>query len=118
MFLGAYVVGLVGRERLVAANGRLEVNRTIGFSAGPAIAGQLVQWVGAAFATIGTALGFQWSAVWLVRIRPIRVSALRGRGVQASLGHAGRVPTNLRPPASWATSVRVLATSGGSHLPE
>lgn len=79
VFLGAYVVGLVGRERLVVANGRLEINRTIGFSAGPAIAGQLVQWVGAAFATIGTALGFLWSAVWLARIRPIRFTPLRGR---------------------------------------
>lgn len=87
VFLGAYVVTLVGRDRLVAANGRLEVNRTIGFSAGPAIAGQLVQWVGAAFATIGTALGFLWSAVWLARIRPIRVTAFRARSGRASRGH-------------------------------
>lgn len=69
VFLGAFVPVLVGRAKLVDANARLEINRTVGFSAGPAISGQLVQWLGPALATVGTAMGFLWSAGWISAVR-------------------------------------------------
>ena len=42
------VPALVGREALAAANGRLELVRSVAFAAGPALAGALVGWIGAA----------------------------------------------------------------------
>jgi MFS family permease len=65
VFRAAYVPVLVGRSSLVEANGRLELNRTVGYSAGPALGGQLVSWVGPALAAVATAVGFLWSAGWV-----------------------------------------------------
>jgi predicted MFS family arabinose efflux permease len=42
------VPALVGREGLAAANGRLELARSVAFAAGPALAGALVGWIGTA----------------------------------------------------------------------
>ncbi len=42
------VPALVRREALAAANGRLELARSVAFAAGPALAGALVGWIGAA----------------------------------------------------------------------
>src|SRR5437588_7959195 len=44
----ALVPSLVGPEALVKANGRIELARTVAFTAGPALAGMLVAWSGAA----------------------------------------------------------------------
>ena len=43
----AIVPALVPRESLAAANGRLELARSVAFAAGPALAGGLVAWAGA-----------------------------------------------------------------------
>ncbi len=55
----SFVPALVPREALPAANGRIELARSIAFAAGPALAGALVGWVGAspAFA-LAAALSF------------------------------------------------------------
>ena len=66
---GAYLPTLVGRPRLVEGNARLEANRSLAYSAGPTIAGQLVQWLGAPLAVVGTVLGYLWSALWIASIR-------------------------------------------------
>lgn len=66
---GAYLPALVGRSRLVEANGRLAANHTVAHSAGPSVGGQVVQWLGAPLAVAGAALGFLWSAVWIASIR-------------------------------------------------
>src|SRR4051812_42849980 len=47
------VSALIPRERLNAANGRLELARSAAFTAGPALAGGLIGWAGA-----GVAFGF------------------------------------------------------------
>jgi len=44
--LPAMVPALVPRDQLVAANGRLELARSMAFAAGPALAGALVSWAG------------------------------------------------------------------------
>ena len=46
----AWVPALVPREALAAANGRLELARSVAFAAGPALAGALVAWAGAPWA--------------------------------------------------------------------
>lgn len=66
---GAYLPTLVGRQRLVEANGLLEANRTVAFSAGPTIGGQLVQLLGAPLAVVTTVVGYLWSAAWIASIR-------------------------------------------------
>lgn len=66
---GAYLPALVGRSRLVDANSRLAANRTVAYSAGPTIGGQVVQWLGAPLAVALSSFGFLWSAVWIAAIR-------------------------------------------------
>jgi predicted MFS family arabinose efflux permease len=66
---GTYLPTLIGRSRLVEGNGRLEANRSVAYSAGPTISGQLIQWLGAPLAVVATVLGYLWSAVWLASIR-------------------------------------------------
>lgn len=52
----ALVPALVPREALAAANGRLELARSAAFAAGPALAGALVSWAGAAPAFVLAAM--------------------------------------------------------------
>lgn len=59
------VPALVPREALAAANGRIELARSIAFAAGPALAGWLVGWTGAAPA-FGVAAALSSGAVFLL----------------------------------------------------
>lgn len=52
----ALVPGLVPREMLARANGRLELARSMAFAGGPAIAGALVAWAGASAAFVVAAV--------------------------------------------------------------
>jgi predicted MFS family arabinose efflux permease len=72
------VASLVPRENLPAANGRIELARSVAYSAGPAIGGLLVGWIGPAWA-FGAAAALSTSAVALLAglREPTRVSAGR-----------------------------------------
>jgi predicted MFS family arabinose efflux permease len=48
----ALVPALVARDAIMAANGRLELARSVAFAAGPALAGALVSWAGASAAFV------------------------------------------------------------------
>jgi predicted MFS family arabinose efflux permease len=61
----ALVPSLVPREALAAANGRLELARSVAFAAGPALAGALVAWAGASSAFVLAAV-LSMSAVSLL----------------------------------------------------
>lgn len=65
----AYVPTLVGRERLTAFNSRLQVSYSVSESAGPGIAGVLVQTITAPFAVLVDAISFLFSAAVLGSIR-------------------------------------------------
>jgi MFS family permease len=65
----SYLPQVVGRDRLVEANSRLEGNRTVGYAIGPTLGGYLVQWIGAPLAVLADALSFVWSASWISAIR-------------------------------------------------
>jgi predicted MFS family arabinose efflux permease len=71
----ALVPALVPQAALAAANGRIELARTVAFAAGPALAGALIGWTGAAPA-FGFAAALSVSAVFLLaRLRePARPS--------------------------------------------
>jgi predicted MFS family arabinose efflux permease len=61
----ALVPALVPQAALAAANGRIELARTVAFAAGPALAGALVGWTGAAPA-FGVAAALSVCAVFLL----------------------------------------------------
>ncbi len=74
----ALVPGLVGREALSAANRWLELARSAAFSAGPAIGGAIVGWMGAASA-YGLATMLSGAAVLLLAGLPEPAAASRVR---------------------------------------
>src|SRR5204863_8535018 len=91
----ALVPALVPAGALAAANGRIELARTLAFAGGPALAGALVGWTGGAPA-FGVAAALSACAVVLLRgVRePDRPSAARhrvardfGDGVRFGFGH-------------------------------
>jgi len=93
----SYLPALVGRANLVEGNGRLEANRTVAATAGPTVAGYLVQWLTAPVAVAVDALSFAWSAAWIAAIgapeatpQPAAQPRLRqqiGEGLRFVFGH-------------------------------
>ncbi|MDB6000837.1 MAG: major facilitator superfamily 1 [Rhizobacter sp.] len=72
----ALVPALVPRESYAAANGRLELARSAAFAAGPALAGALVSWAGAASAFVLAAVLSTSAVVLLLRLtEPARAPA-------------------------------------------
>lgn len=65
----SYVPTLVGREHLTAGNSRLQVSYSVTESAGPGVAGLLVQTITAPFAVLADAVSFLLSAVLLALIK-------------------------------------------------
>jgi MFS family permease len=65
----SYLPSLVGREHIVEGNSKLQISQSAASVSGPALAGLLVQAIGAATAVLSTALGFLASALFLLRIR-------------------------------------------------
>jgi MFS family permease len=64
----SYLPAIVDRDRLVEANSRLETNRTVASTAGPMVAGYLVQRWSAPVAIAVDAASFLWSAAWVATI--------------------------------------------------
>lgn len=77
----ALVPALVPREALAAANGRLELARSAAFAAGPALAGALVSWAGAAPAFVLAAMLSMAALALLLRL-PDRRARPRRRGTR------------------------------------
>ncbi|NML29312.1 MFS transporter [Paraburkholderia antibiotica] len=70
------VPSLVPREAYASANGRLELARSVAYSAGPAVGGLLVGWIGAGWAYGGAAALSALAVVLLAGLRePPRASA-------------------------------------------
>jgi hypothetical protein len=61
----SYVPAIVDRPHLVEANSRLEANNTVAATAGPLLAGVLVQRLTAPVAIVVDAASFLWSAAWV-----------------------------------------------------
>jgi predicted MFS family arabinose efflux permease len=94
----AYVPALVPRDELTAANGKLQVSYSAAESAGPGLAGLLIQWVSAPLAVTATAMTFLISGTLLGRIdraedRPAASGPRAGfrqevaEGLRSLLGH-------------------------------
>jgi MFS family permease len=93
----AYVPAVVGREQIIEANSKLQMSHSASQSAGPGLAGLLVQVASAPFAILLDAASFIVSAVFLRRIeaveQPVRRQVSQGAiedvrdGLRALLGH-------------------------------
>ncbi len=93
----SYLPALVGRDRLVEGNAKLETNRTVAGAVGPTVGGFLVQGLTAPIAVAVDALSFAWSAAWIAAIRtpeaaprPAARPRLRteiGEGLRFVFGH-------------------------------
>ena len=94
----AFLPRLVGKERLVEGNAKLEATEAVAEAAGPGLAGVLVQWLTAPVAVTIDAITYLWSAALLNRIRtpepmvtelPPRVSVLEdiAAGVRVCASH-------------------------------
>ena len=75
----ALVPSLVPREMLGAANGRLELARSVAFAAGPALAGALVAWAGASPAFVLAAMLSASALVLLLALPEPAAAALAPR---------------------------------------
>ena len=72
----ALVAGLVPREMLARANGRLELARSMAYAGGPALAGAMVAWAGASAAFVVAAVLSCAAVVLLFRLNePARAAA-------------------------------------------
>jgi MFS family permease len=65
----SYLPHLVGRENLVEGNSKLEAVRGVSQLSGPALAGQLIEWLTAPVAIFLDAVSFLGSAVFVLLIR-------------------------------------------------
>lgn len=65
----SYLPFLVGRDRLVEANAKLQGTQSVAQVAGPSAGGFLVQLLGAPYAMAVDALSYLWSALWVGTIR-------------------------------------------------
>jgi predicted MFS family arabinose efflux permease len=92
----ALVPTLVPRQQLAAANGRLELARSAAFAAGPALAGALVAWAGAAAAFVLAAMLSAGAVALLLRLPEAAPNATPARhpwlelkdGARLVWGHA------------------------------
>ena len=83
----ALVPSLVPANALAAANGRLELARSIAYAAGPALAGALVAWAGASSAFVLAAILSAAALVLLLRLPEGAASPARPRKVMDELRH-------------------------------
>jgi hypothetical protein len=118
----SYLPSLVGRERIVEGNAKLQASQSAAAVSGPALAGLLVQAIGAATAVLSTALGFLASALFLLRIRteepePVRTER---RGMRAEIAEGLRFvfhqPTLRAITFCTATSNLFSSISGAAML--
>lgn len=64
-----YLPRLIGRDRLIEGNARLQGNISVAAVGAPTLAGYLVQWFTGAGAILLDAVSYLWSALWLRSIR-------------------------------------------------
>ena len=69
------IPSIVDKRHLIAANGRIELVRSIAFASGPALGGALVGWTGANWAFASAALLSSMAVIALVGIPEPRLSA-------------------------------------------
>jgi MFS family permease len=112
----AIVPQLVPADRLVPANASIAGGRSIGQIVGPALAGWLVQSVGAAAAMVVDAVSYAASGLLISRLRPTQRPAVAAKeGLFASL-RAGLAILRSRPVLIRVAAAAAALNLGGSAL--
>jgi predicted MFS family arabinose efflux permease len=107
----AFVPSIVGRERLIEANARLEASSSVASIVGPGLGGALVQLLTAPIALVVDAASFLISAVmvWSVRVtEPVRPPDVQRASARSEIVEGLRLV--LRTPA-----LRALMSGGAIH---
>jgi MFS family permease len=107
----AFLPALVGRERLVEANGKVNTTQTAAAFAGPGIAGVLVQVFVAPMPVVFDALSFLASAVGIAVIRrgePARVARVRHMRAEIAEGLRALLGNELMRTLTLAASILLL----------
>jgi Na+/melibiose symporter-like transporter len=118
----SYLPSLVGREHIVEGNAKLQASQSAAAVSGPALAGLLVQVIGAATSVLSTAFGFLASALFLLRIRAAEPEPVRAerRGMRAEIAEGLRFvfrqPTLRAITFCTATSNLFSSISGAAML--
>ncbi|MCS7476582.1 MFS transporter [Umezawaea endophytica] len=76
----SYLPSLIGREHLVEGNSKLQASQSVAEVSGPALAGGIAQWIGAANGVLATGLGYLSSALFLWRIKTVEPAPLPHTG--------------------------------------
>ncbi|MEU5155835.1 MFS transporter [Glycomyces sp. NPDC021274] len=98
----SYLPHLVGRDRLVEGNAKLEVVRSTAHLGGPVLAGQLIGWLTAPVALAFDAVAMGASALFLVRIRR--------RESKPEVAHDARIAAEIKEGLAFVFSNRILAS--------
>ncbi|MDP9794201.1 MFS family permease [Catenuloplanes nepalensis] len=110
---------LVAQDRLVDANGKLELSRSVSQIGSPAIGGVMVQWLTAPLAVLADVVTYLASAYFVLRIRkppPVEVPAVRntlrgdiGEGLRFVFRHPLMRPLLLCATLAELASAIILA---------
>jgi MFS family permease len=98
----SYLPHLVGREKLVEGNAKLETVRSTAQLGGPVLAGQLIEWLTAPVALAFDAIAMGASALFLVRIRR--------RESKPQVAHDARIATEIKEGLAFVFRNRILAS--------
>ena len=81
----SYLPGLLERDQILAGNSKLEISRTVAQTAGPAMGGGLIGFIGAPLAIVADAISFVASALFVIRIRRRELKPDRHRDADGRL---------------------------------
>ncbi|MBA3275780.1 MAG: MFS transporter [Chloroflexia bacterium] len=111
---GAFLPSVVERQRLVEGNSKLELSRTASELAGPGLAGNLIQVLGAPLTLLGNAFLYLVSVltIWRIRVRE-HVDDL---GQEQEAGMWGRIQAGLGIVWRTGTLRAVVGTRGVLNL--
>jgi predicted MFS family arabinose efflux permease len=98
----SYLPHLVGREKLVEGNAKLETVRSTAQLGGPVLAGQLIEWLTAPVALAFDAVAMGASALFLVRIRR--------REAKPQVAHDARIAAEIKDGLAFVFRNRILAS--------
>jgi len=101
----SYLPFLVGRERLVEGNAKLQGTQSVAQVAGPSVGGFLVQLLGAPYAIAVDAVSYLWSALW--------VGAVRSREPRPERAADAHLLQEIREGVSFITEHRILRSIAG-----
>ncbi|GAB3662013.1 MFS transporter [Glycomyces tarimensis] len=96
----SYLPHLVGRANLIEGNAKLETVRSTAQLSGPALAGQLIGWLGAPLALLVDAVTMAASALFVVRVR--------SREPEPDIAHGTKLTAEVREGLSFVLGNRHL----------